>query len=118
MSKVTTLKFSIDRRHGSSRVRLLSRPKGRLLPMILVVSILMSTSPMITGCSRGDEQPAAAPSTQAQPSIAPTAAPVAPPPAAAAEPGPPPGAATAQDLQELVSPIALYPDVLVAQILA
>ena len=40
------------------------------------------------------------------------------PPAAAVEPGPPPGAATAQELQELVSPIALYPDVLVAQILA
>jgi Protein of unknown function (DUF3300) len=34
------------------------------------------------------------------------------------EPGPPPGAATAPELQELVSPIALYPDVLVAQILA
>jgi hypothetical protein len=44
---------------------------------------------------------------------------MAPSPAAAAEPpGPPPGAATAQELQELVSPIALYPDVLVAQILA
>jgi hypothetical protein len=33
-------------------------------------------------------------------------------------PGPPPGAATAGELQELVSPIALYPDLLVAQILA
>jgi len=39
-------------------------------------------------------------------------------PAAAIEPGPPPGGATAQELQELVSPIALNPDVLVAQILA
>jgi hypothetical protein len=33
-------------------------------------------------------------------------------------PGPPAGAATAEELQELVSPIALYPDTLVAQILA
>jgi hypothetical protein len=118
MSKVATLKLSIDRQHGFSRMNLLSKPKGRSLPLILAAAVLMSTSPMITGCSRGDEQPAAAPSTQAQPSIAPTAEPAAPPPAAAAEPGPPPGAATAQDLQELVSPIALYPDVLVAQILA
>ena len=101
-----------------SRMKLLSRPRGRSLPLILAAAVLMSTSPVITGCSRGDEQPAVAPSTQAQPSIAPTAAPAAPPPAAAAEPGPPPGAASAQDLQELVSPIALYPDVLVAQILA
>src|SRR5258707_399613 len=101
-----------------SRVKLLSRPKGRSLPLILVAAVLMSTSPIITGCSRGDDQPAAAPSTQAEPSAVATAAPAAPPPAAAAEPGPPPGAATAQQLQELVSPIALYPDVLVAQILA
>ena len=118
MSKVAMLKSSIDRRRGFSRTKLLSRPKGRSLPLILAVSVLISTSPMITGCSRGDEQPAAAPSTQAQASIAPTAEPATPPPAAAAEPGPPPGAATPQDLQELVSPIALYPDVLVAQILA
>jgi uncharacterized protein DUF3300 len=101
-----------------TRIKLLSRPKGRSLPMILAAAVLMSTSPMVTGCSRGEDQPAAAPSTQAQPSIAATSVPVAPPPAAAAEPGPPPGGATPQELQELVSPIALYPDVLVAQILA
>src|SRR5258707_12901111 len=101
-----------------SSVKLLSRPKGRSLPLILATAVLMSTSPIITACSRGDDQPAAAPSTQAEPSAVATAAPAAPPPAAATEPGPPPGAATAQQLQELVSPIALYPDVLVAQILA
>jgi Protein of unknown function (DUF3300) len=99
-------------------MKLLSRPEGRSLPLILAAAVLISTTPMITGCSRGDEQPAAAPSTQAQASIAPTAEPAPPPPAAAAEPGPPPGGASAQQLQELVSPIALYPDVLVAQILA
>jgi hypothetical protein len=101
-----------------TRIKLLSRPKGRSLPMILAAAVLMSTSPMVTGCSHGEDQPAAAPSTQAQPSVAATVAPAAPPPAAAAEPGPPPGGATPQELQELVSPIALYPDVLVAQILA
>jgi hypothetical protein len=99
-------------------MKLLARPEGRSLPLILAAAVVISTSPMVTGCSRGDDQPAAAPSTQAQPSVAATAMPAAPPPAAAAEPGPPPGAATSQELQELVSPIALYPDVLVAQILA
>src|ERR1700722_15990985 len=118
MSKVMMLKFSIDRPRSSSTLKLLSRPKGRSLPLILAVAVLVSTSPMITGCSHGEDQPAATPSTQAQASVAPTAEPAAPPPAAAAEPGPAPGAATAQELQELVSPIALSPDVLVAQILA
>src|SRR5271168_17491 len=102
-------------------MRLLARPKGRSLPLILAAAVLMSTSPMLTGCSRGDDQPAAAPSSvQAQASVAAAPEPAAPAPAPAAEvePGPPPGAATAQELQELVSPIALYPDVLVAQILA
>jgi hypothetical protein len=37
---------------------------------------------------------------------------------AAMQPGPAPGAATAEGLQQLVSPIALYPDLLIAQILA
>jgi hypothetical protein len=99
-------------------MKLLARPKGRSIPLILAATVLMSTSPMVTGCSRGEDQPAAASSSQAQPSVATTAAPAAPAPAAAVVPGPPPGAATAQELQELVSPIALYPDVLVAQILA
>src|SRR6266446_3525502 len=99
-------------------MKLLTRPKGRSLPLMLAAIVLLSTSPMVTGCSRGDDRPAAASSSPAQPSVAATAAPAVPPPAAAAEPGPPPGAATAQELEELVSPIALYPDVLVAQILA
>src|ERR1039458_4134200 len=99
-------------------MKLLARPKGRSIPLILAAAVLISTSPVVTGCSRGDDQPAAAPSSAAQPSVAASAAPTAPAPAAVVEPGPPPGAATAQELQELVSPIALYPDVLVAQILA
>jgi hypothetical protein len=112
------VKSSVDRCQVFLRMKLLSKREGRSLPLILAAAVLMSTSPVITGCSRGDEQPGAAPSSQVQPTVAATAAPAAPPPAAAAEPGPPPGAATAQELQELVSPIALYPDVLVAQILA
>src|SRR5208282_342315 len=99
-------------------MKLLARPEGRSLPLILAAAVLMSTSPMITGCSRGEDQPATASSSQAQTSAVATPEPAAPAPAAAAEPGPPPGAATAQELQEMVSPIALYPDVLVAQILA
>jgi uncharacterized membrane protein YgcG len=96
-----------------------SRPRGRALPLTLVAAVLISTSPMVTGCSRGEDQPAAAPSSaQAEPSVVATAVPAPPAPAAAEEPGPPPGAASPQELQELVSPIALYPDVLVAQILA
>ncbi|HUA35356.1 MAG TPA: DUF3300 domain-containing protein [Candidatus Binataceae bacterium] len=41
-----------------------------------------------------------------------------PPPANSDMPGPAPGKATQQQLEQLVSPIALYPDILVAQILA
>jgi hypothetical protein len=97
-------------------MKLLTRPKGRSLPLILAGAVLFSTSPMLNGCSRDEDQPAAA--QPEQPSVAPTAPPAAAAPAAVVEPGPPPGTATAQELQELVSPIALYPDVLVAQILA
>lgn len=78
------------------RVRLLKRREGRLLPFIGAVAIIISTSPTLSGYSFGADQPAAA----------------------SAEPGPAPGAATPQELEELVSPIALYPDLLVARILA
>ena len=77
------------------RARLLEKREGRLLPLILAVAIIVATSPTLTGYSFGADQPAAA----------------------AAQPGPAPGAATQKDLEELVSPIALYPDLLVARIL-
>jgi hypothetical protein len=99
-------------------MKLLSRHEGRSFPLIIAAAVLISTSPMVSGCSHGDDQPAAAPSSEMSPSVAATRVPTVHLPAAAAEPAPPPGAATAQELQELVSPIALYPDVLVAQILA
>ena len=98
-------------------MKLLTRPKGRSLPLILASAVLMSTTPILSGCSRGEDQPAVA-SPSAQPSVTAIAAPAAPAPESATQPGPPPGAATPQELQELVSPIALYPDVLAAQILA
>src|SRR5271166_7188317 len=97
-------------------MKLLGRPHGKSLPLMLAAAVMISTTPLVTGCSRGDE-PSAAPSVaaaQEQPTVVPT--PTPPPPNE--EPGPAPGAASAEELQELVSPIALYPDVLVAQILA
>src|SRR5271165_4346658 len=131
----------------------LRKSRSNVLHASLIIGLLISTAPIIDGCSRGQE---AAPAPAEQPSVAaappaaqesaPAAAP-APPPAApaAAPPGeaaPPPGAAAAPQapaapapgeaaappsapalatpaqLQQLVSPIALYPDSLVAQILA
>ena len=111
-------------------MKLLARPDGKSLPLILAVALLISTTPMSIGCSRGDE-PQASPSATITPATQTTVAPAAqesptasappaeaPPTNANAAPGPAPGAATPEELQQLVSPIALYPDVLVAQILA
>ena len=98
-------------------MKLLGRPHGKSLPLMLAAAVMISTTPLVTGCSRGDE-PQSAPSVaaaQEQPTVVPTPT---PPPPANEEPGPAPGAASDEELQELVSPIALYPDVLVAQILA
>src|SRR3984885_6735863 len=99
-------------------MKLLGRPHGKSLPLMLAAAVMISTTPLVTGCSRGDE-PQSAPSVaaaQEQPTVVPTPTPPLPPPNE--EPGPAPGAASDEELQELVSPIALYPDVLVAQILA
>ncbi len=82
------------KRQRISRIRLLRRREGRSLPLILAVAIIAFTTP--TGYSFGADQPGAA----------------------STEPGPAPGAATQKELEELVSPIALYPDLLVARILA
>jgi hypothetical protein len=86
---------------------------------LLVSSIPGAASFLVDGCSRGESNPSSTASTAAQPSPATSAAPqAAAPQAAPAPPGPAPGAATAQQLEDLVSPIAIYPDTLVAQILA
>src|SRR5208283_2650617 len=95
MKKAMTIGAPATHHRQILKVRLLERREGRLLPLILAVAVIVSTSPTLTGYSFGADQPAAAP----------------------AEPGPAPGAATQKELEELVSPIALYPDLLVARIL-
>src|SRR5579863_2171783 len=93
MKKAMTIRSSVDQQRRIPRIRLLGRREGRSLPLILAVAVIAFTTP--TGYSFAADQPAAA----------------------SAEPGPAPGAATQKELEELVSPIALYPDLLVARIL-
>jgi len=87
----------------------------RGLTIAIISGLLFSTAPTVGNASASPPAPAgAAPSVTSAP---------APPTEASANsspmiPGPAPGAASAEQLQELVSPIALYPDVLLAQILA
>ena len=95
MKKVMTIRASVDQHRRIPGIRLLGRREGRSLPLILAVAVIAATSPSLTGYSFGADQPAAA----------------------SAQPGPAPGAATQKELEELVSPIALYPDLLVARIL-
>src|SRR5258708_19535205 len=95
MKKAITIGSSVSHHRRILRVRLLERREGRLLPLILAIAVIASTSPTLTGYVFGADHPAAA----------------------SAEPGPAPGAATQKELEELVSPIALYPDLLVARIL-
>src|SRR5262249_3671924 len=98
-------------------MRIMRRLESRTL-VSLVVSWAVATGPFLSGCSRNPEPSSSAATSAAQPSpaaVAPspaTAAAQAPAPAPAA-PGPAPGAATAQQLQEMVAPIALYPDTLI-----
>jgi len=92
---------------------------GLVFLSLLVSSTLMAAPFLVDGCSKGPSNSSSTASTAAQPSPAAPAAPqAAAPQAAPAPPGPAPGAATARQLEELVAPIALYPDTLVAQILA
>src|SRR5258708_20553843 len=95
MKKAITVGSSVTHHRQILRVRLLERREGRLLPLILAVAVVVSTSPTLTGYSFGADQPAAA----------------------SAQPGPAPGAATEKELEERLSPIALYPDLFLAPIL-
>jgi Protein of unknown function (DUF3300) len=100
------------------------RARRQTLPLAIISGILIAIAPVLDGCTHGDSEPAPQSSAQMQgtpssPSPIPTQSIATPSPTPVAmNPGPPPGAATAEELQELVSPIALYPDLLVAQILA
>src|SRR5689334_15564696 len=109
MKKAMTIRSLVARQRRIPGIRLLGRREGWSLPLILAVAVITSTSPTLTF---GADQPSASGSkTSANAARKDTAA------AASAEPGPPPGAATQKELEELVSPIALYPDLLVARIL-
>ncbi len=95
MKKVITFRASVDQRRRILGIRLLRRRKSRSLELILAIAVIASTSLSLAGYSFADH-----------------------PDVSLAEPGPAPGAATQKELEELVSPIALYPDLLVARILA
>jgi Protein of unknown function (DUF3300) len=113
-----------------SLMRRLRKYRSSVLCELLIFGLIISTTPIIDGCSHGQEAPSAQPGAQES---APMASPSmqAPPPPGSPAPGapgagapPPVGAAappqlaTPAQLEQLVSPIALYPDLLVAQILA
>ena len=80
--------------------------KRGALPRSLIAGVamfaLLSTQVLCPGFAQEPPPPAAKPPSNPVPS----------------EPGPAPGHATQKQLEQLVSPIALYPDLLVAQILA
>jgi Protein of unknown function (DUF3300) len=103
-------------------MRLLARLQVKSLSVAFFASLLMVASPSLNGCEKqsAEAPPTATSQTQSNVSIVATpAGPAGPPTVAdAVPPGPPPAMANAEQLQDLVSPIALYPDVLVAQILA
>jgi hypothetical protein len=91
-----------------SKMKLLSRVKySRLSCAFLALMLTIGASPE-NGWATPESEPLSG-SAQAKPASAASTA---------DEPGPAPAAATAAQLEELISPIALYPDVLIAQILA
>ncbi|MGO9604568.1 MAG: DUF3300 domain-containing protein [Candidatus Binataceae bacterium] len=101
---------------------LIGRPNGiRRVALIAGLIAFAATATLTPACNRTEAPSSSAtnasPSLTEGPSETPTVAPT-PAPQAQASPGPAPGGATPQELQQLVSPIALYPDLLVAQILA
>jgi Protein of unknown function (DUF3300) len=84
----------------------------RALSITLAVSFLISTSPL-AGLACGEESTSSSnPESQTA-----SATKGASGQTAVGSPGPAPGEATPEELEELVSPIALYPDLLVARIL-
>jgi hypothetical protein len=96
-----------------------SRIKFRELLIAIICGLVISAAPTACECSSSPGLPILAQAGTAAPAWS-----SGPPPGASSVsssqmiPEPAPGAASAEHLQELVSPIALYPDVLLAQILA
>jgi len=77
-------------------MRLLENSRDKAISILLAIALSISSCPLGALGAEAPAQPAAA---------------------AAAAPGPAPGEATPEQLEELVSPIALYPDLLLARIL-
>jgi hypothetical protein len=96
----------------------LRRRRSRIVLNLLAISIVISSTAALDHRPRSGYQFRLVSSAQAATESGGTAAAPAQAAAAATQPGPAPGAATPEDLQQLVSPIALYPDMLIAQILA
>src|SRR5215472_1594517 len=88
----------------------INKPRYRALSIALAAAVLISTSPLVE-LARGEES--ASTSTAESQGTAATKGTKG----ETAAPGPAPGEATPEELEELVSPIALYPDLLVARIL-
>jgi uncharacterized protein DUF3300 len=99
-------------------MRPLARPTRDVLSLAFFVAVLMVGAPLFDAFIKTEAAASSESAMQSQTSGA--VPPTVPASASAAEapPGPPPAMATAQQLEELVSPIALYPDVLIAQVLA
>src|SRR5208337_940896 len=95
----------------------LSRCGSSIVLHLLAISVVVLSTPALEQGPRSGYQFTVVSSAQAATESGSAAAAPAQT-AAAAQPGPAPGAATPEDLQQLVSPIALYPDMLIAQILA
>lgn len=90
----------------------IEKPRYRALSIALAAAVLISTCPL-AGRARGEESAATSkPESQSAPATKGTKGEQPAP-----SPGPAPGEATPEELEELVSPIALYPDLLVARIL-
>jgi hypothetical protein len=83
----------------------------RILPVVIVTGMLITSAPTFDGFAQTPE-PAKSGSATGAPRTAGASS-----DSNVTPPGPAPGEATREELEELVSPIALYPDLLVARIL-
>jgi hypothetical protein len=93
----------------------MTHPPYSLSPRHLWVTAFCASALLVAGCNKSPNVPAAsAPAADQQPALAPPVA-AAPTLASALPPYMPPGA---EQLYQMVAPIALYPDKLVAQVLA
>jgi Protein of unknown function (DUF3300) len=88
----------------------------RVLSLVISTALLVSTTPALDGFAQSAAETQPSSRASAATSLSSTASSGSN--RVADVPGPAPGAASPEQLQELASPIALYPDLLVARILA